>query len=201
MGKCKKLCPADTIVLNAAAEAYANLGSSDVPTLRYLLENPETGFLTYYYLTGKSDCSSKCNAELFASAISALAKINYFLVPVYQQQLIVSVTTEYPPALVAYYTLLYLLQLYIEKTANGCASKQYTTIFKTAFCTINEKGVAMVTVDETVDETVVAQVVPVINLPLITATAHYVAINLGCTPISIVNAQVGSDEAVNPIAG
>jgi len=196
MGKKTKICSADHIVLNAAAEAYTNLGSSDTQTLRYLLENKETGFLTYYYLTGNSKCSSECRAQLFALAISALGKINYFFVPAYMQ--ITAVDTETPPAYIAYLVLLYLLQLYVEKIDNACKEdyKKYTEMFCTAFKTIDNGIVSLVEVEASEG---VVQTVPVLNLNLITATAHYLAINIGCTPISITNAQIGG-VAYNPAA-
>lgn len=193
MGKKTKICSADHIVLNAAAEAYTNLGSSDTPTLRYLLENKQNGLLTYYYLTGKSKCSSECRAEMFAMAISILGKINYFFLPSYMQ--ITTVDADTPEAYLAYLVLLYLLQLYVEKIDNACKEdyKKYTEIFCTAFKTIDNGIVSLVEVE---GDGGAVQTVPVLNLNLITATAHYLAINLGCSPISITNAQVGGTEYV-----
>lgn len=196
MGKNKKICSADHIVLDAAAKAYTNLGTSDAPTLQWLLENPNTGFLTYYYLTGKSGCSSKCRAEIFALAISALAKINYFMVPSYLQLTAEDLAVETPPAYLAYLILLYLLQVYVSKIDCACKddAKKYNEIFISTFCNIDNNAVANVIVNtgETIEE------VPVLNITAISSAAHYTTVGLGCQPINIVNAQVGGAEYIVP---
>lgn len=198
MVKCKKICSADHIVLDASARAYTNLGSSDSPTLQYLLENPDTGFLTYYYRTGCKSCSNECNAEIYANAIDALAKINYFFIPSYLQLQPTDEVADLPPAYIAYLTLLYLLQLYVDKSTGCCEKeyKNYNKIFCQAFKTIENSGVSIVVSSGTMDTIFET---PVINLNVITATARYVSLNLGCQGIGITNTQVGGGNTISGV--
>lgn len=191
MGKCKRICSNDHIVLDASARAFTNLGSSDSPTLQYLLENPTTGILTFYYRTGCKSCSTSCNAEIYAKVIDALAKINYFFLPSYLQLQPTVGVADLPPAYIAYATLLYLLQLYITKL-EGCSNEsKINQIFINAFKTIDRDliSIAVSGADE----------IPVLNLNVITAVAHYVALNLDCKPTNITNTQVATSVFVQNI--
>lgn len=187
MGK-TKICSADQIVYAASAAAFSNLGSSDSPTLQFLLERPTTGLIPLYKQGSCKCCDSKCNAKVFAAAINALATINYFILPEYLQ--IPATDSIVPPAFLAYLTLIELVQLYVNnkcKCKNSKLKKQYEKIFTEAFNTIATEGAVETTV--ITDGNTVITIT--LNINLITATAHYVAANINCENIPITNVPTG----------
>ena len=161
----KNFCYEDHLVYDSAALTFSNVGLSTVVALQALIDS----YIVLYRKTSCECCSDKQNAELFAEIITAVGALNAFITP----GLIPVVGSEPYLATIGLATLNLIVGYYVNFPCLCKKGKEMrkniAEVFFKAIRNLNHFGITGST----------------LNLTLITATAHYLAVEFCLEPIPI----------------